>query len=272
MTIALILAAVIAAALLYLLAPGPAAAAQKKPFMGRSFAHRGLHTPDKAVPENSPAAFRAAVAAGYGIELDIQLSADGQVVVFHDDTLNRVCGVDGRVDAYTLEQLREMPIEGTAERIPLFTEVLEAVHGSVPLIVELKSGRRNAELCEKAWAILLRYDGAFCVESFDPRIVGWWRSHARQVLRGQLASGYRDLRRHNSPAIAFAVSRLLTNFMARPQFIAYSKKRTSWCAALVRALAPMRVVWTVRPTDDIPALQKANDAVIFEHYTPKAKY
>ncbi len=270
--VVIILFVIFAAVLLFLLLPYKPTAEQKRPFANRNFAHRGLHTPDKAVPENSMAAFRAAVSAGYGIELDIQLSADGQVVVFHDDTLDRVCGVHGRVDEFTYRQLQQMRICETDQTIPLFTDVLAAVHGSVPLIVEIKSGRRNAELCQKAWAILLQYTGAFCVESFDPRVVAWWRHHARQVLRGQLASGYRDLRRHNKPLIAFVVSRCLLNCLCRPNFVAYSKKRTSWCAALTVALGAMPVVWTARPEDDIPALQAKNKAVIFEFYEPKVKY
>ena len=92
-------AAAAAAAPLFLIAPGAATRRQKAPFYGLNFAHRGLHSRDKAVPENSLEAFRLAAEAGYGIELDVQLSKDGQVVVFHDNTLDRVCGVHGRVQA-----------------------------------------------------------------------------------------------------------------------------------------------------------------------------
>lgn len=258
--------------LLFLTAPSRPSAAQKRYFTGRSFAHRGLHTPDKTVPENSLAAFEAAVAAGYGIELDIQLSSDGQVVVFHDDTLTRVCGVEGRVDAYTWRQLQDFSLCGSDQGIPLFTEVLRLVRGRVPLIVELKTSPRRTELCEKAWAILLQYTGAFCIESFDPRIVAWWRVHARQVLRGQLAATYKELRPHQSPVVCFAVSRCLVDCLSRPHFIAYSKQRRSWCARLPQRLGAMPVVWTVHPEDDTAALQAQNEAVIFEFYRPRIKF
>lgn len=244
----------------------------RRAFMHRSFAHRGLHTQDASVPENSMAAFRAAVSAGYGIETDIQLSKDGQVVIFHDDTLRRVCGEEGRVDAYTYEELRGFALSGTDERIPLFTDFLRLVDGRVPLIIELKTGPRNAELCQKAWALLVRYSGAFCVESFDPRIVAWFRIHAKQVLRGQLAAGYRELKKSQSAAVSFAVSRCLVNCIGRPDFIAYDKKRTSWCAGLAYNMGAMAVVWTVRPGDDIPRLQEENDAVIFEYFAPRMRY
>ena len=114
---------------LSLLFPGAATKRQKAPFMGVNFAHRGLHSRDKSVPENSLAAFELAASAGYGIELDVQLSKDGQVVVFHDDTLDRVCGVHGRVDAFDYSQLREMKLCGSEQTIPLFTEVLQTIRG-----------------------------------------------------------------------------------------------------------------------------------------------
>ena len=111
------------------LRPGRYGEAQKQLVYGVNHAHRGLHTKDKTVPENSLPAFRAAAEAGYGVELDIQLSRDGQVVVFHDDTLDRVCGVHGRVDEFTFEELRGMRLCGTQETIPLLTEVFEVMGG-----------------------------------------------------------------------------------------------------------------------------------------------
>ncbi|MBR6381045.1 MAG: glycerophosphodiester phosphodiesterase, partial [Lachnospiraceae bacterium] len=137
----------------YLLFPGHASRKKRAPFWGRNFAHRGLFLKDQSVPENSLEAFRRAVAGGYGMELDVQLSKDGQVVVFHDDTLERVCGVKKRVDALTFAELRELRLYSTEEQIPLFSEVLETVGGKTPLIVELKNGPRNRELCEKTCAL-----------------------------------------------------------------------------------------------------------------------
>ena len=123
-----------------LVAPKRADKSRRAAFRGYAYAHRGLYEADQSVPENSLAAFRRAVEAGYGIELDLQLSADGQVVVFHDDKLLRVCGVDQRVDAYRYEALCEFKLFDSAENIPLFSDVLKIVAGKVPLIVELKAG------------------------------------------------------------------------------------------------------------------------------------
>ena len=258
--------------LLFLLMPQRPAPGQARAFLKRNFAHRGLYTQDQSVPENTPAAFRAAVAGGYGIELDIQLSKDGQVVVFHDDTLDRVCGVHGRVDAFNWEELREMPLYGTDQRMPLFTEVLSLVDGRVPLIVEIKTGPRNAKLCEKAWSILLQYTGAFCVESFDPRIVAWWKKYARQVLRGQLSSGWQDLHKKQSAVLSFLLSRCLLNVIARPHFIAFHKERRNVLVKLAYKLGALPVVYTAQPQDDTHKLEQENAAVIFEYYKPHIRY
>lgn len=259
----------------FLLHPARYSEAQKQTFYGVNHAHRGLHTKDKSVPENSLPAFAAAVAHGYGIELDIQLSQDGEVVVFHDDTLDRVCGVHGRVDAFPLEQLRQMRLCGSAETIPLFTEVLAAVQGKAPLIVELKTGPRNNELCEKGLALLRayaeEYQGPFCVESFDPRIVGWFKKNAPDILRGQLSD--RPANFKDQPwVLKTALGNLLTNVLARPQFIAYGPGPKTPLAKLAEALGAIRVCWTVHPEDDVAAKEAANDAVIFEFYEPAPKY
>ena len=183
----LLAAGCLLAAPVVLLAPGQAPESKKAPFMGRNFAHRGLHSEDQSIPENSLKAFDLAAEAGYGMELDVQLSKDGQVVVFHDDALDRACGVAARVDELEYDELRKLPLFGTTERIPLFSEVLSLVGGRTPLIVELKNGPRNDELCEKTWALLRPYPGAYCIESFNPLIVAWFRFHAPTVLRGQLS-------------------------------------------------------------------------------------
>ena len=143
----------------------------KSIFTRVNYAHRGLHDIKNGIPENSLAAFRLSAEAGYGTEFDIQLSRDGQVVVFHDDDLRRVCGVDARVDSLDYDELKKLRLLGTDEYIPLFTEVLDVFMGTTaPLIVELKTGRRNDELCDKAIKNLTGCDGIFCFESFNPFI------------------------------------------------------------------------------------------------------
>ncbi len=266
----LCLCAAAAAALpVFLAAPGRASRRDKAPFFGRNFAHRGLHSRDKSVPENSLEAFRLAAEAGYGAELDVQLSKDGQVVVFHDDTLDRVCGVHGRVDEFSFEELQTMRLCGTEHRIPLFSEVLRTVRGRGPLIVELKNGRRNRELCEKTYALLESYEGQACIESFNPLIVAWFRIHGRDLVRGQLAAPMKEYTKDGrSKAQAFVLSRCLLNFLARPQFIAYDLAPRPLIVRLSELLGAMKVCWTSHD----PASEKGKDAVIFEFYRPALRF
>lgn len=254
--------------LVFLVAPGRVCRWQKKPFMYRNFAHRGLHKRDKSVPENSIAAFERASAKGYGMELDVQLSKDGEVVVFHDDTLNRVCGVDSRVDEKTYAELKEMSLCGTEETVPLFSEVLKTVRGRGPLIVELKNGRSNKELCEKTYELLKAYNGEYCIESFNPFIVRWFRKNAPEIVRGQLASPPRDYGGEVSNITAFVLGNLLLNFLARPQFIAYKIAPKPFTVKLCEALGAMKVCWTSHDWVN----EKSYDVVIFEFYKPKLKY
>ena len=223
---------------------------QKEPFRNRNFAHRGLHSRDRSVPENSLKAFDLAAEAGYGIELDVQLSKDGQVVVFHDDTLNRVCGIDARVDELNYAELRDLSLLDTEEKIPLFSDVLAVIRGRGPLIVELKNGRSNKELCEKTCEMLRKYNGEVCIESFNPMIVAWFRFHAKEFLRGLL------------------LSRGMINFICRPQFIAYKIGKRPASINLSLALGAMNVGWTSHETRN----EKGRDAVIFEFYRPKLIY
>ena len=252
-----------------LLAPGQASESKKAPFMGRNFAHRGLHSADQSIPENSLKAFALAAEAGYGMELDVQLSKDGQVVVMHDDTLDRACGVAARVDELDYAELQKLSLFGTEERIPLFSEVLELVNGRTPLIVELKNGHRNDELCEKTWALLRIYPGAYCIESFNPLIVAWFRFNAPSVLRGQLAEPPAEyVRGGRSLAEGIILGNTLLNVAARPQFIAYRIGPRPLPVRFAEALGAMPVGWTSHSPDS----EAGRDVVIFEYYRPDVRY
>ena len=258
-------AAACAGAGLCLVGPGKYTAKAAEPFRNRFFAHRGLYEKDQSVPENSLAAFRRAIDAGYGIELDIQLTKDGEVVVFHDDDLRRACGKESMVRDLTLAELKELPLFGTSEKIPLFSEVLSLVEGRVPLIVELKTqGAKNAELSLKARDMLFAYRGPYCVESFDPRIVRWFRMNAPWIFRGQLACPKDSYNKDTPPFAKEIFSRCLCNFYGRPQFISYENGPKPGLVSLAEAMGAFRVVWTSHDRSD----EKGNDAVIFEHYAP----
>jgi glycerophosphoryl diester phosphodiesterase len=269
MWIALAALLVLAVFWLALIMPARSAKAQREPFLCRTFAHRGLFSADQSVPENSLPAFRAAVEADYGVELDVQLTTDKQVVVFHDDGLKRACGTDARVDAYTFDELQSMPLFGTEERIPLFTDVLAAIDGKIPMIVELKGGGDWKTLCEKTLELLAAYHGEFCVESFDPRLVRWFYLYAPNILRGQLSEAARYSMKGLPLYQSVMLSRLLTNILAHPQFVAYRIGPKCLSVRICEAIGAMRVAWTARPEHDHKQLTGKNDAIIFEDYRPE---
>ena len=147
------------------------------PLMGHYYAHRGLHDNKTEAPENSMAAFRKAVDAGYGIELDVQLTKDRIPVVFHDESLQRVCGVKGNVRDYTYEELLQFHLCDSEEKIPLFEDFLKLVDGKVPLIIEIKIHEDHNTVCEIADSLIREYKGVYCIESFHPLAVKWYKEH-----------------------------------------------------------------------------------------------
>ena len=257
----------LAALYLFLIAPRMTAKPDMSALHGVHYAHRGLHDNQSDAPENSMAAFARAADAGYGIELDVQLSRDGQVVVFHDDTLDRVCGVSGRVDEWDYEQLRTLPLCGTEEHIPLFSQVLELVDGRSTLIVELKPGKRNRELCRKTYALLSRYRGNVCIESFHPMIVAWFRFHGRDLIRGQLTMPGKDYEKQKG-LLRLALAHNLFNPLTRPHFLACRVGHRPLSIRLSQLLGAMKICWTSHE----PANEKGMDGVIFEFYRPRPRF
>ncbi len=260
---------VLVLAYLLLISPADTEMGEGEMLWSCHYAHRGLHNKEKSIPENSMAAFAAAVKQGYGIELDIHLTADDRIVVFHDDTLTRMCGVDRAIEDCTYEELHRYTLLDTTEGIPLFEDVLTLVDGRVPLIVELKAGARNSTLCTLAAQMLSLYHGHYCIESFHPRIVQWFCKNRPNVIRGQLSAGHK--RFGSIPGWqAIILSTLVTNAVTRPHFVAYQHKdaRTAPQLSLFRFIGGRLVAWTVRDTDDFTRLTKRFDAVIFEFFCP----
>lgn len=245
---------------------------QRPPQMSRRFyAHRGLHDNSVKAPENTMAAMRRAVEHGYGIEMDVQLTKDGKVVVFHDFDLKRVCGVDAQVDALTYEELQQYPILFSQERIPLFEDVLKLVNGQVPLIIELKMKTTKSKICEKADEILKDYKGEYCIESFHPKALLWYRVHRPHICRGQLSADFRK-DGLNGP-LHVLHQHLLGNFIAKPDFISYdcrSKKEFSMFLCR-RLFGCPTYVWTVKSEAQLKSCRKYFDCFIFEGFLPECK-
>lgn len=258
-----------------LVAPGRATEKMKAPFKNRYFAHRGLHTEDNSIPENSIPAFEAACEAGYGIELDVRITSDDEIVVLHDENLLRPCGVDEVIGDLDFEEVSRLRLWDTDCEIPLFQEVLDCVAGRVPLIVEIKPCKRAELLAKKTMDILAPYEGDYCVESFDPSIVRWVKKYAPVVLRGQLANLYHEYDESITPIGRFFASRCFFNMLTRPHFIAYKTGKKPWPVKLTKLLGAMHIVWTSHPErlGGTPNYDKVdNDSVIFEFYEPPTHY
>ncbi len=238
--------------------------------LGWYYAHRGLHSTKKGIPENTLPAFQKAVEEKYGIELDVRASKDGHVVVFHDDNLLRACNVNRRVSDMTYEELKNYRLFNTHHRIPLLTEVLDLVDGKVPLIIELKSSKNYKLLCRSLCDLLQEYKGVYCIESFDPRIVRWFRVNQPHVIRGQLSANLLKEKNNHPVLINFSVTYLLTNFMSRPDFIAYKHEDVDNLSFLIcrRMLKAKTIGWTVRRIQDMEQKLNLFDLLIFEDFMP----
>lgn len=240
------------------------------PFRGRMYAHRGLHDNASEAPENSMRAFQRAVEAGYGIELDIQLTKDKVPVVFHDFTLQRVCGVEGKVRDYTYEELQQFPLCKSREHIPKFSEVLALVNGRVPLIVEFKIEWMDLSLCPIADKLLREYQGPYCMESFHPLGVFWYRRHHKNILRGQLSTAFLRDGEYRGP-VYFVMQNLLLNFLTKPDFIAYEYKYPNMLSRKIcrRLYGNLAAAWTIKSQEQLEAARKNFDFFIFDSFIPE---
>ncbi len=242
-----------------------------KDLQGWAYAHRGLHSP--GVPENSMAAFRAALENGFGIELDIHLLRDGNLAVIHDSLLNRTTGQSGHVEDLTTADLGRYFLEGTTETIPEFMDVLTLYHGKAPLIVELKPENGNhAALCEAACRMLETYAGPYCIESFDPRCVTWLKKNRPQVIRGFLTENFFKSKNDLPDYLRFALTHCLTNITSQPDFIAYrfdhrlDSPSNFLCRRLWKAQG---VSWTLRTKGDYDTAVSEGLLPIFEGFLPE---
>jgi len=211
---------------------------------GHEFAHRGLHGP--GVPENSAAAFAAAIARGMGIECDLQRSADGEAMVFHDWELDRMTGESGPVARRTAGQLRQVVLADSAEPIPTLRELLDQIAGRVPLMIEVKSRRdlRVGQLCLAVRRALEGYVGLHAVMSFDPRVARWFADHSPRTVRGLVVT------EEDARTLSGRVRRHMALWHARPDFLAYDvRDLPSAFAAAQRARGLPVATWTVRTPD-----------------------
>ncbi len=261
----IILGVILLNILLYLLVfVRPQAKPPKDPILLCDYAHRGLH--GNGVPENSLKAFSLAAENGYGIELDVQLSKDGVVTVFHDYSLTRMTGVDKKLSELTSDELSNLFLGDTDQKIPTFKEVLSLIDSKVPLLVELKGESLKTDLCPKVAELLREYKGAYCIESFNPLLINAIREYLPDAYCGQLYTNVcRDKKKYSLLNILLSV--MAFNFLTKANFIAYNKlDRHSLAVRLTTKLykAP-KFVWTVKTKEEKTAAKFYKEYAIFEN-------
>lgn len=268
----LLAAVIIFCTWLFLISPGDDKGMEK--FKNKKYAHRGLHGTvggyDEYAAENSLTAFRRAKEHGFGIELDLRMSKDGEIVVIHDGNLERVTGFDGKVSELTLEEIKSKPLIGTTDTVPTLHEVLELIDGAIPLLFEIKEEGMNHTLSEKVAEILKDYKGDYMVESFSPFAFGVFKKNLPNIPRGFLA--YKHSMKKESSSLSFRlIQRLTFNFLARPAFIALHVKTPKlFPVPLVAAIynTPL-IAWTVKSKEEeIEAYKMGFSGIIFEDYIP----
>lgn len=246
----------------------------------------------KIIPENSMAAFRMAVRYGFGAELDVHLTADGRLAVYHDTNLIRVCGVDEQIEHLTMEQLRKLNLLGTEHRIPELSQVLDlytSVHAQtdredtrqetggrlhLPLIIELKAEKNVKELCSAVMEAVDRYPALnYCIESFDPRVVYWLRRNRPDVIRGQLTENFcrsRDAVRKWGYIMTFGMWCGAPDILSRPDFISSRfRDRRNLIMRLRHRLGVKQVNWTIKNHRQLANVDREGGLSIFERFMPK---
>lgn len=231
------------------------------------YAHRGLHDGNKGdTPENSLLAFKKAVDAGYGIELDVQLSRDGVVMVFHDYTLTRMTGIEGKICELDASELQALTLASSEQKIPTLKEVLSLVDGKTPLLIELKGESFDSSLCPAVAKLLEDYNGDYCIESFNPLLIKNMRKLIPDAYYGQL---YTNVIREKKKVSALNIILTLMgfNFLARPDFIAYDiKVRSSFPVMLTTKLYKCeKFIWTARSKAEYDTAHALGEHPIFEN-------
>lgn len=231
------------------------------------YAHRGLHSQNK--PENTRAAFEAAIEVGYGFEFDVQLSGDGQLVVHHDFDGLRSMGLDQRIESLSLTELQQYRLFESDQVIMTLPELLELVDGQVPLILEIKAEKNTATVSQAVADVIRDYPGELVIESFHPLVLWWFRRYRPQYLRGQLAY---NAWKHSGPSLShFILTHYLLNFLARPHFVAHSfGDRQDFSFKLLQWLhSPPSVVYTTKSPREDQMARTQFSTIIFEDYQPK---
>ena len=232
--------------------------------VNKYIAHRGFHNDEN--PENTLGAFNLAVENGFAVELDVQQISDGTIVVFHDDRLCRLTGKDGYLKNLKKEDLSSCHILNTKYTIPTLEEVLSAIDGKTPILIEIKnSGSKVGELESALLRLLKDYKGEYAVQSFNPYVLEWFAHNAPQVLRGQLSSFFKGTKM--SIFRKYFLKRMFFNKIARPDFISYNAQDLPNRYVKKHKELPL-LAWTVNSQSDYLKIAGCCDNIIFENFVP----
>lgn len=226
----------------------------------RPIAHRGLWGGE--IQENSLTAYKKAAEKGYPIEIDLYITIDGEVVCFHDDTLSRMTGADGKITDKTLAELKALNLKGTAEKIPTLREVLAVCRGKSPLLIEIKD-QPNDFIVDSAVEILKNYDGEFAVQSFNPFYIKKVKKLAPNFVCGILGTHKKERDRITN----FVLKHLCFNFIIKPDFISYHKDGLKFVKR--KAKKTPVIAWTVLSEKERENLPPFVKNIIFENFVPK---
>ena len=253
---------------LFLICPSLRRHPERKNAEGMFIAHRGLHSVFENTPENSMAAFDRAIELGFAIEMDVHITSDDKLIVFHDDDLERMCSVSGKPEDKTLEELTALRLAGTEYTIPSFEDFLKRVDGRVPILIELKtkSPKTCKRLCRAVDTALKNYKGKYYIQSFYPPALLWYRRHRKDVFRGQLSSGkFEDKRFHMK-----LLSALLLNFISRPDFVSYEiYYDNNFFRRVCEILGAYSFGWTFKSSEELEKYKNVFPARIFEGFIPE---
>lgn len=249
-----------------------------QPIFARPVAHRGYHDADNGIIENTPSAVHAAVDKNFGIEIDIQETADGEALVFHDYTLDRLADGKGKVIEQTSADLVQLAMQTGTDKLWLLKDLFDLVGGKVPLVVEIKSlMRRDAQgdFVRHVVDQVAAYNGPICIKTFDPDMLSIAKGHNKSVIRGIVADAARpgpNYARY-SRTDRFILRHLLHMPRTAPHFISYSVKDLPQIGPTVmRGLFKTPVMaWTVRTTEQRETASRYADQMVFEGFDPDKK-
>lgn len=239
--------------------------------LGQPFAHRGFHSVELGLPENSLSSFDEALKRGYGVELDVHLSADGIPVVFHDEELDRMTGREGRVDELSLVELKKLRLIGSDEPLPSLKEALLQINGERPVLVEVKNYGQPVGPLEQAVAeVLDAYEGAFFIQSFNPMTLKWFLKHRPTFHRGLISWGFPVEEVQLNATTRYLLRNLMFSPICKPHYIAYeyqdlARFRLKRLHRMRKAGTPL-LVWTVRSLEAAEISFLRADNIIFEGF------